>query len=311
MYSIPQRTSSDQAVFEALKNNIFTTLHCATIGVVTAFDNLTDSVTVKPVINERTINDKGKIQWVDFPEIADTPYISFSTTQPNPGDPCVLIFTDYDFSAWWNSGATNYDGTPKTVNQEVIRRHNISNAVAIMGLHTKGVYNGSTQSSGTEVSGSGDNNGTGVSEKLIAFIESWEGFVGTAYRGEDYWNQTIGYGHVIQPGENYTTITQEQADALLRSDLTTYINSVKNQFSAVTLKQNQFDALVSLCYNLGAYIWSSINLTAAVKSNEPAATITQYFQALCHVGTTTSAGLLARRTAEANMYNNGVYISND
>jgi lysozyme len=59
---------------------------------------------------------------------------------------------------------------------------------------------------------------------------------------------TIGYGHTgnVIPGDK---ITMAVADSLLRNDLRQYEGYV-NQHQ-LSLNQNQFDAMVSLCYNIG------------------------------------------------------------
>lgn len=62
---------------------------------------------------------------------------------------------------------------------------------------------------------------------------------------------TIGYGHTgtdVHPG---LTITQAQADQLLANDLALFERTI-NQAISVPLNQNQFDALVSFCFNIGA-----------------------------------------------------------
>lgn len=142
---------------------------------------------------------------------------------------------------------------------------------------------------------------------LVKFIELHESYAATAYRGLDYWNETIGYGHVIEPGENYTYLTQDEAQALLINDLGVYVASVQKEFQGVTLSQNQFDALVDICYNLGPYAWPKLNLTADVKSGASADVIHKDMDALDHVGGQESQGLLNRREADFQMYEYGVY----
>lgn len=154
------------------------------------------------------------------------------------------------------------------------------------------------------------NNGMGVSDSLIKFIENHEGFSPTPYRGVDSWNQTIGYGHVIKSGENYTYLTQAQAEDLLKQDLSGFISSVDHEFQGTSLKQNQIDALVSLCYNFGPNIWDQINLTNDVKSNASMDVIKKDFESLEHVKDKVVLGLLRRRDAEYEMYEYGYYLSN-
>lgn len=63
---------------------------------------------------------------------------------------------------------------------------------------------------------------------------------------------TIGYGHLIKHGENFTNgITERVATELLRSDIATAERAVRDNVH-VSLSQNQYDALVLLAYNIGA-----------------------------------------------------------
>ena len=93
-----------------------------------------------------------------------------------------------------------------------------------------------------------------VSDKGLQLIKNQEGFHnGTSYQDEaGIW--TIGYGHTgqfkghaIGPG---MTITREEAETLIRQDVAKYEKTV-NKSVKVPISQNQFDALVSLCYNIG------------------------------------------------------------
>lgn len=86
-----------------------------------------------------------------------------------------------------------------------------------------------------------------VSERGKDLIKSYEGC-----RLEAYYCPsgvlTIGYGHTgdVYPGQ---VITQAEADALFDQDIVGYVNSVRAYEDQ--LNQNQFDALVSFCYNCG------------------------------------------------------------
>jgi len=62
---------------------------------------------------------------------------------------------------------------------------------------------------------------------------------------------TIGYGHLIKPNENFRNgITEQQATELLYKDLSVAERAVHKNIH-VPLTQNQYDALVSLTYNIG------------------------------------------------------------
>ena len=125
------------------------------------------------------------------------------------------------------------------------------------------------------------------------------------YRWVDSQNLTIGYG----PWSNRERAPHSSTD-LLRNDLTSYIISVRNEFSGISLKQNQFDAPASLCYNPGPNIWLGIHLTIDIKGNASADVILKDFQALDHVKSVGIQGLLNRRNAEYKMYEESIYLIN-
>ena len=87
-----------------------------------------------------------------------------------------------------------------------------------------------------------------TSQNGLNLIKRFEGCRLTAYKcPAGVW--TIGYGHTagVKPGQ---TITQQEADNLLKNDLKIYENHVNKL--GKTFNQNEFDALVSFCYNCGA-----------------------------------------------------------
>lgn len=90
-----------------------------------------------------------------------------------------------------------------------------------------------------------------TSDTGIKRVEEFEGLRLHAYpdpaTGGEPW--TIGYGHTggVRPGE---TITQEQAQQFLRDDLRATESAIQTHVH-VPLSQGQFDALVSLVYNIG------------------------------------------------------------
>jgi lysozyme len=82
----------------------------------------------------------------------------------------------------------------------------------------------------------------------LQLIESFEGLRLNSYQDSvGVW--TIGYGHTqgVQPGQ---TITQQQAQAFLQQDLGIAEAGVNKL--GLTLTDNQFAALVSFTFNLGA-----------------------------------------------------------
>ncbi len=91
-----------------------------------------------------------------------------------------------------------------------------------------------------------------ISEQGIALIKSFEGCRLAAYKAvstEKYY--TIGWGHYGADVKAGQTISQEEADALFLSDIQRFVKYTNHYAASVKLNQNQFDALVSFCYNAG------------------------------------------------------------
>ena len=84
----------------------------------------------------------------------------------------------------------------------------------------------------------------------LNIIKQFEGLRLNAYQDSvGVW--TIGYGHTknVVPGQ---IITQAQADDFLRQDVSWAESAVNQYLGHVGLYQHQFDALVSLVFNVGA-----------------------------------------------------------
>jgi len=87
-----------------------------------------------------------------------------------------------------------------------------------------------------------------TSKAGYALIEKWEQFREKAYQdSKGVW--TIGYGHTRTafPG---ATITRSDAIRLFKQDVEIVEHYINNHFPG--LRQCQFDALVSLLFNIGA-----------------------------------------------------------
>lgn len=93
-----------------------------------------------------------------------------------------------------------------------------------------------------------------ASSDCLELIKEAEGF--SRYKYWDYSQWTIGYGTGVGADEYPDGITEEEAEILLAESLATYegyVNNFADKYG-VELKQNQFDAMVSLTYNMGN-IW--------------------------------------------------------
>lgn len=89
-----------------------------------------------------------------------------------------------------------------------------------------------------------------TSQVGVDLIKSFEGFRSQAYVcPAGVW--TIGYGHTGPDVKPDSRLERQRAEILLRKDLVRFEDAVK-RLVKIKLNQNQFDALVSFAYNLGA-----------------------------------------------------------
>lgn len=144
-----------------------------------------------------------------------------------------------------------------------------------------------------------------LSQKIKEMIKGWEGCRLTAYRCPAG-VLTIGYGHTgadVTPGKR---ITQAEADRMFESDIRKFAATVAPLFAGTAINNNQFDALVSLSYNIGSLSVKAPTLLRKVKANPDDPSIRAEF--LKHVNARINGvlkplpGLVKRRTAEANHY---------
>lgn len=82
-----------------------------------------------------------------------------------------------------------------------------------------------------------------------ALLMDMEGFRDKPYRCSAG-HLTIGYGHKINPGEVFDTITKGTAIMIMMEDAKPFENFINN-YIPVDLTQNQFDALVIFLFNIG------------------------------------------------------------
>lgn len=138
-----------------------------------------------------------------------------------------------------------------------------------------------------------------TSPRGIALIKRFEGLRLTAYRcPAGVW--TIGYGHTGPDVFEGLTITQDAADKLLERDLKIYEDAVNREVT-VPLDSNQFDALVSFTYNLGAGNLRKSTLLKYVNQNKHQLAASEFLK-WNKAGGVVLGGLVRRRKAERDLY---------
>ena len=132
----------------------------------------------------------------------------------------------------------------------------------------------------------------------IALIKKFEGCRLDAYQcSAGVW--TIGFGTTKGVKEG-ATCTQDEAEASLAHDLFQFEQSILKMVD-VPLKQNEFDALISWIYNLGATNFSESTLLRRINDNNDSsrADIPYQIRRWNRAGGKVLDGLVRRREAEA------------
>ena len=150
---------------------------------------------------------------------------------------------------------------------------------------------------------------TDISQAGLEFIAGYEGYSSTIYK-DVAGLETIGYGHLIKPGEDFSNgVTEVQGLVLLKQDAQFAVNGV-NRYTTVSLNQNQFDALTSFTFNVGAGALRNSTLLRMVNAGNLGAIPNSFMmwnKARVNGVLTPVQGLTNRRTAESNLYINGTY----
>ena len=137
-----------------------------------------------------------------------------------------------------------------------------------------------------------------ISSNGVVLIKSFEGFSRVACKAipsEKY--LTIGYGHYGKDVKPNETITEAEAVKLLVKDLRGFVAKVNKYNRKYGFTQNEFDALVSFCYNVG-------NIDGLTKNGtRTKAQIADKFLAYSYSGGKFIKGLYNRRVKERNLFN--------
>ena len=132
----------------------------------------------------------------------------------------------------------------------------------------------------------------------LKIIKDFEGLRLKAYKcSAGVW--TIGYGHTsgVKEGD---VITKEQAEKYLKKDVISFENTV-NGVVKVKLNQNQFDALVSLVFNIGSGAFKKSTLLKKLNAGDYDGASEQ-FLVWVKAGGQTLKGLVNRREQERALF---------
>ena len=144
-----------------------------------------------------------------------------------------------------------------------------------------------------------------VSKAAIALIKHHEGVRSRPYRCPAHlW--TVGVGHLIGDGKSLPdswnrTFSQEEIDGILKSDLRRFELGVHKMLPNVPLRQHEFDAIISFCFNLGLGCFQRSTLRQALLRGDKKAAMESLVK-YCRAGGKILRGLQIRRLDEKALF---------
>ena len=144
-----------------------------------------------------------------------------------------------------------------------------------------------------------------VSKAAIALIKHHEGVRSRPYRcPANLW--TVGVGHLIGDGKSLPdswnrTFTEAEIDGILKSDLRRFELGVHKMLPNVPLRQHEFDAIISFCFNLGLGCFQRSTLRQALLRGDKKAAMESLVK-YCRAGGKILRGLQIRRLDERALF---------
>ena len=144
-----------------------------------------------------------------------------------------------------------------------------------------------------------------VSERAIKLIKHHEGVRNRPYRcPANLW--TVGVGHLIGDGKHLPdswnrTFTEAEIDGILKSDLRRFELGVHKMLPNVPLRQHEFDAIISFCFNLGLGCFQRSTLRQALLRGDKKAAMESLVK-YCRAGGKILRGLQIRRLDEKALF---------
>jgi lysozyme len=133
----------------------------------------------------------------------------------------------------------------------------------------------------------------------LSIIKKYEGFRSKAYICPGGY-KTIGYGHLLKKNEAYENISENDADELLIEDIKKIEKSMIRLIN-VSLTQNQIDALISFCFNVGVGSFQRSTMRQKINRLEHML-VPDEFKKWIFANGKKLKGLVLRRHEESNLY---------
>jgi len=145
-----------------------------------------------------------------------------------------------------------------------------------------------------------------TSKEGIDFIKKWEGFCPKPYKCTSG-VPTIGYGATFYTNGKKVTmqdreVTEVQASGMLATMVANNFEKYVDSYVTAEVNQSQFDAMVSLAYNIGVGAFKKSTLLKKVNANPNDPSIANEFLRWKNSGGRVVQGLVNRRKEEVAMY---------
>lgn len=135
MNTISQLLGDQERSFNQFADDITGKLYCALPAIVQSVNFENQTIEAQPVTIMKRTDDSGVVTDFTLPLLVDVPFQcykggGYSITVPiKAGDECLIIFTDVDYSAWFQNGGFNHAEHSFT--------HSYSNAMALIGFSSE------------------------------------------------------------------------------------------------------------------------------------------------------------------------------
>lgn len=139
------------------------------------------------------------------------------------------------------------------------------------------------------------------SPKCEAFVKDFEKCRLKAYLPTPNDVPTIGWGSTGPDIKLGMTWTQEQADARFTADLARFARKVSEAIGDTPTTQGEYDAMVSLAYNIGVAAFTRSTLARQHRDGNKKSAAEQFLRWV-RQGSKVLPGLVRRRAAERLMY---------
>ena len=125
-----------QEELQALKRDIFESLHCALPGIVESFDAESQTAVIRPAVKHRLVSSRaersgaeGSPSSVSLPLLRDVPVFMPVPFEVHEGDACLLVFADRDIDRWFETGEPSVPPSG--------RMHSLSDGFAFVGFRPR------------------------------------------------------------------------------------------------------------------------------------------------------------------------------